>query len=163
VNSTFDGTTGMPLYYAGLARAQVDWLYGMNLTRMATILGKQQGMNAVLSAGRVQSAALNIIGVREEEIANFVSKDHYRLKASFTAAETSFSGQWLVPGDLLNPEKLLLDIEPAKEREKTLRARQGQLFVVPPTMPARSLSFHTTFQKHKLNALTNSVSLQRRR
>ncbi|EMV7411382.1 DNA topoisomerase 3 [Enterobacter soli] len=125
VNSTFDGATGMPLYYAGLARAQVDWLYGINLTRMATILGKQQGMNAVLSAGRVQSAALNIIGVREEEIANFVSKDHYRLKATFTAAETSFSGQWLVPGDLLNPEKLLLDIEPAKAREKNLKGASG--------------------------------------
>lgn len=125
ISSTFDGATGMPLYYAGLARAQVDWLYGINLTRMATILGRQEGMNSVLSAGRVQSAALNIIAVREDEIANFVSKDHFRLKATFRAAGNSFFGYWLVPGELLSADKLLLDIEPAEARQKSLEGKHG--------------------------------------
>jgi DNA topoisomerase-3 len=125
VASTFDGATGMSLYYAGLARAQVDWLYGINLTRMATVLGRREGMNTVLSAGRVQSAVLNIIATREEDIANFVSRDHYRLRATFAAGEESFSGQWLVPGNLQSADKLLLDIEPAEGRQKALKGKTG--------------------------------------
>lgn len=125
VSATFDGATGMPLYYAGLARAQVDWLYGINLTRMATILGRQEGMNAVLSAGRVQSAALNIIATREDEITNFISKEHFRLKVTFDTTGKPFSGHWLVPGDLLSTDKLLLDIEPAEARLKSLKGKSG--------------------------------------
>jgi DNA topoisomerase-3 len=49
-NSQFRG-----LYEAALARQRADWLYGINLTRLYTVLGRRGGYDGVLSVGRVQT------------------------------------------------------------------------------------------------------------
>ena len=49
------GGDTLPLYHAALARARADWLVGINLSRLFTILGRQAGYDGVLSVGRVQS------------------------------------------------------------------------------------------------------------
>ena len=60
------------LYQAASARAQADWLVGMNGTRALTCK-----YNAQLSCGRVQTPTLAMIANREEEIRNFVPKEYY--------------------------------------------------------------------------------------
>ena len=62
------------LYRAAICRAEADWLVGLNVTRALTCR-----YNAQLSAGRVQSATLNMIIKREEEIRNFKPQDYYVL------------------------------------------------------------------------------------
>lgn len=41
--SPMKGEQTEPLYYAGLSRARADWLVGMNLSRLYTLLGRSAG------------------------------------------------------------------------------------------------------------------------
>ena len=65
------------LYHAAVARAEADWVVGINATRALTCK-----YNAQLSCGRVQTPTLAMIAAREEEIRNFVPQTYYGLKAS---------------------------------------------------------------------------------
>ncbi len=69
-----DGRAYDDLYRAAAARAEADWLVGMNGTRALTCK-----YNAQLSCGRVQTPTLAMIAKREEEIRRFVPKEYYRL------------------------------------------------------------------------------------
>lgn len=63
------------VYAAGLARNKVDWLFGMNLSRLYSIY-----CSAKCSVGRVQTAVVNMIVQRDREIAAFVKKPYFKLK-----------------------------------------------------------------------------------
>ncbi|WP_203289201.1 DNA topoisomerase III [Metabacillus sp. cB07] len=65
-----------PLFHSAEARAEADWIVGMNATRALTTKH-----NAQLSSGRVQTPTLAIIAAREEEIRQFQPKTYYGLKA----------------------------------------------------------------------------------
>lgn len=65
------------LYHAAVARAEADWVVGINATRALTCR-----YNAQLSCGRVQTPTLAMIASREEEIKKFVPKPYYGLKAN---------------------------------------------------------------------------------
>ncbi len=71
-HSLKDGRAYDNLYRAAAARAEADWLVGMNGTRALTCK-----YNAQLSCGRVQTPTLAIIAMREEEIRNFSPKEYY--------------------------------------------------------------------------------------
>ncbi len=66
------------LYYSAQARAEADWLVGLNVTRALTCKH-----NASLSAGRVQTPTLAMIVKREEDISKFRPTDYYTLQAVF--------------------------------------------------------------------------------
>ena len=69
-----DGRDYNNLYYSAIARAEADWIVGLNATRALTTK-----YNASLSCGRVQTPTLAIISKREDEIRNFKPKDYYTL------------------------------------------------------------------------------------
>ncbi|MCC3357224.1 DNA topoisomerase III [Bacillus sp. REN16] len=64
------------LYSSAVARAESDWLVGINATRALTTK-----FNAQLSCGRVQTPTVAIIAQREEEIKNFKPIPYYEIKA----------------------------------------------------------------------------------
>ncbi len=64
---------------AGETRHILDWLYGINLSRALTLAIKNAGAFRILSSGRVQGPALNIIVDREKEIAAFKPKPYWEL------------------------------------------------------------------------------------
>ncbi|USK70209.1 DNA topoisomerase III [Peribacillus asahii] len=64
------------LYASAVARAEADWLVGMNATRALTTKH-----NAQLSCGRVQTPTLAMIAAREEEIKKFEPKPYYGITA----------------------------------------------------------------------------------
>jgi DNA topoisomerase III len=61
-------TETLPLYHSALARSRADWLIGMNLSRLFTVLGRQAGYTGVLSVGRVQTPTLKLVVDRDREI-----------------------------------------------------------------------------------------------
>lgn len=63
------------LYEAAVARAEADWLVGLNATRALTVKH-----NAQLSCGRVQTPTLAMIAKREAQIRSFQPKSYYHLK-----------------------------------------------------------------------------------
>ncbi len=71
-----DGREYENLYASAEARAEADWVVGINATRALTCK-----FNAQLSCGRVQTPTLAIIAAREEEIKNFQPKTYYGLSA----------------------------------------------------------------------------------
>ena len=64
------------LYASAVARAEADWVVGINATRALTCK-----YNAQLSCGRVQTPTLAIIAQREEEIKNFKPRTFYGITA----------------------------------------------------------------------------------
>ncbi len=72
----------VPLSVSALARSRADWLYGINLTRACTVKGQQGGLKQVLSVGRVQTPVLGLVVRRDEEIARFVSRPYYEVRAA---------------------------------------------------------------------------------
>ena len=75
-NNLKDGREYENLYYSAVARAEADWIVGINATRALTTK-----YNAQLSCGRVQTPTLAMIAAREEEIRNFKPKSYYGITA----------------------------------------------------------------------------------
>ncbi|WXJ84385.1 DNA topoisomerase 3 [Moorella thermoacetica] len=75
---------------AAEARAQADWLVGINATRAFTCRH-----NKLLSVGRVQTPTLALVVAREREIRNFKPEPYYELWATFrkSTGET-YRGKW---------------------------------------------------------------------
>lgn len=88
------------LYSAGFTRSKIDWLWGMNLTRLYT-----NYFGAKCSIGRVRTAVLNMLVQRESEISNFVKRPFYKVKLA-NGAEW-FNGDEDNLPDRISAEKLL--------------------------------------------------------
>jgi len=87
----------LPLYYSALARSRADWLIGMNLSRLFTLLGRQAGYDGVLSVGRVQTPTLALVVTREREISRFVSVPFWTVEIALSAGEQPFLANWIAP------------------------------------------------------------------
>merc|ERR1712000_162082 len=87
----------IPLSVSALARSRADWLYGINLTRACTIKGRQGGLTSVLSVGRVQTPVLGLVVRRDNEIADFISRLFYEVRAAVHLSAESplaFYAKW---------------------------------------------------------------------
>jgi DNA topoisomerase-1 len=70
------------LIEAGRTRHEVDWLYGINLSRALTNATKNwSGRYATISTGRVQGPTLKFLVTREEDIKTFVPIPYWQIKA----------------------------------------------------------------------------------
>jgi DNA topoisomerase-1 len=70
-----------PLINAGMCRHEVDWLFGINLSRALTQAAyKTSGRYSTLSTGRVQGPTLRFLFDREVEIETFVPAPYWVLK-----------------------------------------------------------------------------------
>ncbi|WP_413112046.1 DNA topoisomerase III [Thaumasiovibrio sp. DFM-14] len=89
-----DNSEFVPLSVSALARSRADWLYGMNMSRAYTLLGKKAGYNGVLSVGRVQTPVLGLVVRRDDEIANFNAKPYYELDALIPYQGQDIRARW---------------------------------------------------------------------
>ncbi|EIF29949.1 DNA topoisomerase III [Burkholderia sp. Ch1-1] len=87
----------LPLYYSALARSRADWLVGMNLSRLFTVLGRQAGYSGVLSVGRVQTPTLKLVVDRDREITRFVAVPYWAIEVTLSASGQSFVANWMPP------------------------------------------------------------------
>ena len=87
------------LYYSGLARQHADWIVGINLTRLLTLLANDR---SVWSVGRVQTPVLKMIVEREREIEDFTPVPYGVVKAVLSKSGEEFLSY--------------LDVEKLKER-----------------------------------------------
>jgi DNA topoisomerase-3 len=84
-----------PLSHAARARQRADWLYGMNLSRLYTLLGRAAGFDGILSVGRVQTPLLGLIVRRDLAIERFQPAPYYVVTATLATADGStFSAHW---------------------------------------------------------------------
>jgi DNA topoisomerase-1 len=80
---------------AGLARHEIDWLYGINLSRALTIIAKNfSGKYATLSIGRVQGPTLNFLENREIAKKSFIPIPHWYIKAKLKIGKAVFEAEY---------------------------------------------------------------------
>lgn len=85
-------TLDFPLIEAGRTRHEVDWLFGINLTRALTLAVKNAtGFYKVLSVGRVQGPTLNFIKEREMEIRAFVPTPFWLVRAEIRLGRKKYA------------------------------------------------------------------------
>jgi DNA topoisomerase-3 len=87
-------TEFIPLATSALARTRADWLYGINLTRLCSLLGQRNGFKGVLSIGRVQTPVLGLVVRRDQEIEAFTSKPFYELVLDIQDRDTVYQAKW---------------------------------------------------------------------
>ncbi|WP_085248012.1 DNA topoisomerase III [Gilliamella mensalis] len=93
----------IPLSTSALARARADWLYGINMSRLCTIVGQKNGYRGVLSIGRVQTPILGLVVRRDLEIAQFVPKPFYEVFAVLQTKDNEiFKAKWQ-PSEACSP------------------------------------------------------------
>ena len=112
----------LPMYYSALARSRADWLVGMNLSRLFTVLGRQAGYDGVLSVGRVQTPTLKLVVDRDREIAAFQSVPFWAIDASLSAGGQTFSAQWVPPDGCTDDAGRCLQQPIAQQAAQQIRA-----------------------------------------
>ncbi|MFX1481805.1 MAG: DNA topoisomerase I [Promethearchaeota archaeon] len=76
------GNLDFPMIEAGKVRHEVDWLFGINLTRALTLAIKNTaGWFKIVSTGRVQGPTLSYVATREQEINLFVPLPFWVIQA----------------------------------------------------------------------------------
>jgi len=114
-----DGKAYEHLYEAAVARAEADWVVGINATRALTVK-----YNAQLSTGRVQTPTLAMIAEREKQIREFKSKTYYGLQA--LTKETTYTWAFGANNQTSNFNKDQVD----QVLKKLDRAREGKVVSV---------------------------------
>ena len=102
------------LYRSAQARAEADWLVGLNVTRALTCK-----YNAQLSAGRVQTPTLALITKREEEIKAFRPKDFWSIRLNI-------GGFWVTWRDDKGQSRIF-DQAQAQTLAETLKGKTGTI------------------------------------
>ncbi|MBV59849.1 MAG: DNA topoisomerase III [Nevskiales bacterium] len=114
----------LPLYWSALARSRADWLIGMNLSRLFTVLGRQAGYSGVLSVGRVQTPTLKLVVDRDREIARFVSVPYWAVDVRLSHAGQSFNAGWMPPEGSTDVAGRCLQQPVAQQAVERMRAAQ---------------------------------------
>ncbi len=107
---------------AGLTRHEVDWLYGINLSRALTTAAKNcSGKYATLSTGRVQGPTLRFVEIREKTINCFVPTPYWILTAKITIGDSDFDVEY---------QKTLENKTQAMALKDSCKTKEGQIETV---------------------------------
>jgi len=88
-------TLDFNLIEAGKTRHEIDWIYGINLSRALTSAVKRAtNLYATLSTGRVQGPTLRFLVQRENSITCFVPKHFWSVKAQVEIHEKFFEAEY---------------------------------------------------------------------
>ncbi len=118
-----------PLYESALARQRADWLYGINMTRLYTLLGRAAGYEGVLSVGRVQTPLLGLIVARDAAIAGFRPVPYYVVSGEVRAGGGErFPAFWVPPdGAPLDEDGRLRELGVAQAACQRVAGQQGRV------------------------------------
>ena len=83
------------LIEAGRTRHEVDWLYGVNLSRALTLAARRwSGKYSTLSTGRVQGPTLKFLIGREKAIRSFVPTPYWEIKAEVKIKKSTYEVEY---------------------------------------------------------------------
>ncbi|WPC04483.1 DNA topoisomerase III [Pseudomonas benzenivorans] len=116
------GAETFSLYQAALGRSRADWLIGMNMSRLFTLLGRQSGYQGVLPVGRVQTPTLRLVVDRDRSIAAFVPVPYWAIEVQLVSAGTTFSAQWRAAPDACDEQGRCLNPALARQAADAMTA-----------------------------------------
>jgi len=114
------GAETFNLYHSALGRSRADWLIGMNMSRLFTLLGRQSGYQGVLPVGRVQTPTLRLVVDRDRSIADFVPVAYWAIDVQLSHAGTAFTAQWRADPDACDDQERCLNQAMAREAAQAM-------------------------------------------
>ena len=112
-------TLDFSLVEAGLTRHEVDWLYGINLSRALTQAAQNSsGQYTTLSTGRVQGPTLRFLEAREKTINSFVPTPYWTITAKISIDQTVLEVEY---------QKTLETKSEATEILESCRTKEGHI------------------------------------
>ena len=93
MNNLIDAEKTYNYFVEAQSRQQADWLVGMNLSPLFSLLLQQQGFKGSLSIGRVQSPTVYLIYQRQKEIENFKPESFYEIVGEFKSEKGTYKGK----------------------------------------------------------------------
>ncbi|HEX8592686.1 MAG TPA: DNA topoisomerase III [Pseudomonas sp.] len=103
------GAETFSLYHSALGRSRADWLIGMNMSRLFTLLGRQSGYQGVLPVGRVQTPTLRLVVDRDRSIADFVPVAFWAIDVQLRHQGQTFTAQWRAAPDVCDDQDRCLN------------------------------------------------------
>ncbi len=119
---------------AGLTRHELDWYYGINLSRALSQAMKEAGRFKILSSGRVQGPALKIVVDLEKQIQAFKPVPYWEMQL-LGSIKTENIEAWHIDGKIFEKNKadaILAKTKSAKEG-RIAEAETKQFEQHPPT------------------------------
>ncbi|MGX1175846.1 DNA topoisomerase III [Pseudomonas sp. R151218B TE3479] len=114
------GVETFNLYHSALGRSRADWLIGMNMSRLFTLLGRQSGYQGVLPVGRVQTPTLRLVVDRDRSIANFVPVAYWAIDVQLSHEGTAFTAQWRADPDACDDQERCLNQALARDAAQAM-------------------------------------------
>ena len=122
------------LYASAEARAEADWLVGINATRALTCK-----FNAQLSCGRVQTPTLAMIAMKDEEIKNFKPQVFYGIQAEVSVGGKGGNNFKVIWKDSKSGSGRSFDKERIEALLKKLREKsEAKVFEIKKTLKKQS-------------------------
>ncbi|WP_429538143.1 DNA topoisomerase III [Pseudomonas fluorescens] len=115
------GAETFSLYHSALGRSRADWLIGMNMSRLFTLLGRQSGYQGVLPVGRVQTPTLRLVVDRDRSIADFVPVPYWAIDVQLLHDNIPFTAQWRAASDVCDEQDRCLNQALAQEAATAMR------------------------------------------
>jgi len=138
---------------AGETRHFLDWLYGINLSRALMSAIKSTGKFRVMSIGRVQGPALNLIVEKEKQIQAFKSTPYWQVFIEINDGKNKIELKH--NRDITKKEELnqFDNLEGRKVNTNTKKTKQ----VIPPAPPFDLTTLQT--EAYKFHGITPSQTL----
>ena len=109
------GSETFNLYHSALGRSRADWLIGMNMSRLFTLLGRQSGYQGVLPVGRVQTPTLRLVVDRDRSISDFVPVAYWAIDVQLKHDGQLFTAQWRADPDTCDDQDRCLNQSHAQQ------------------------------------------------
>lgn len=139
---------------AGETRHYLDWFYGINLSRALMNAIKTTGKFKIMSIGRVQGPALNLIVNKEKEIQKFKPEPYWqafiKVKQDWIELELKYIKDIFDKSELTQFENL----KGKKAQASTKKTEQ----IIPPNPPFNLTTLQT--EAYKFHGITPSKTLQ---
>ena len=103
------GSETFNLYHSALGRSRADWLIGMNMSRLFTLLGRQSGYQGVLPVGRVQTPTLRLVVDRDRSISDFIPVAYWAIDVQLKHEGQLFTAQWRADPDTCDDQDRCLN------------------------------------------------------
>ncbi len=139
---------------AGETRHYLDWFYGINLSRNLMNAIKTTGKFKIMSIGRVQGPALNLIVQREREIQKFKPETYWQIFITVDDQKNKLELKHIK--DIFDKSELS-KFENLKGKKALAQTKKTQQ-IVPPNPPFNLTTLQT--EAYKLYGITPSKTLQ---
>src|SRR5207249_11485266 len=143
-------------------RHELDWLYGINLSRLLTESALKQNRGySTLSTGRVQGPTLKFVVQREEEIQCFTPTPFWTIKATIQHEDETYSLEYekeKIP-TLAEATRIIVDCKNAPLEVANI---ETQTIQQPPPYPFDLSNLHTEPNRHICNRPSSTTALDER-